>query len=312
MPDKDGGLPGVVTLATAIDSNSSRAAAPRVGSIGFRTAALRHRALNDTGILRIAEQFLLNTRLERNSPETLHSIAGYFTDPAVVMMSLQGAEYTTGARTLTLPRSQPLRMQLSEAIGRRRSVRSFTGDAVDYTSIATLLRSGGGITGQAQVDIGEAEPRRIGFRAVPSGGGLYPIELVIAALNVKSLGKGLYRYNPRGDLLVEIGNETALTRLMTCFSVNEDMIAMSRAGAIFLMVGRPWKTMRKYGDRGMRFVFMESGCIAQNIHLAAVALGLGSVDCGAVFDDEVHSVLNIDGTFEALIHTLVVGTSGEA
>ena len=53
------------------------------------------------------------------------------------------------------------------------------------------------------------------------------------------------------------------------------------------------RTKRRYGSRGERYVHMEAGHAAQNIHLEAVALGLGSVAVGAFSDDEVHRVLEL-------------------
>jgi SagB-type dehydrogenase family enzyme len=68
--------------------------------------------------------------------------------------------------------------------------------------------------------------------------------------------------------------------------------------------------MRKYGPRGLRYLLIEAGAITQNIHLATQALGFASVDCASVVDAEVHEVLDIDGLYEALIHTIVIGYEG--
>jgi SagB-type dehydrogenase family enzyme len=89
--------------------------------------------------------------------------------------------------------------------------------------------------------------------------------------------------------------------------VPDELISLGRANVVFLLVGRPWKTMRKYGARGMRFLFLEAGAITQHINLAAVAAGFGSVECGSVYDDEVHEVLQLDGVYEAVLHSVVVG-----
>jgi SagB-type dehydrogenase family enzyme len=79
---------------------------------------------------------------------------------------------------------------------------------------------------------------------------------------------------------------------------------------LLLLVGRPWRSMRKYGARGMRHVFLEAGAMAEHVHLAATALGLGSVDCSSVYDDEAHEALGMDGLYEALLHVVVVGSEG--
>jgi SagB-type dehydrogenase family enzyme len=64
----------------------------------------------------------------------------------------------------------------------------------------------------------------------------------------------------------------------------------------------------KYGQRGIRYAHIEAGHIAQNIHLQAVALGLGSVPIGAFSDEEVKGVLSLPKEEEAL-YIIPVGYS---
>ena len=53
------------------------------------------------------------------------------------------------------------------------------------------------------------------------------------------------------------------------------------------------RTGRRYGDRAPRYVWIEAGHVAQNIHLQAVAMGLGSVPVGAFDDRRVHRILSL-------------------
>ena len=92
----------------------------------------------------------------------------------------------------------------------------------------------------------------------------------------------------------------------------EDLLSLPRAAAVLLLIGRPWKAMRKYGPRGARFVFIEGGAVAENVHLACGALGLGTVDCASVRDDDMHRALDLDGELRLLVHTVVVGEPGES
>ncbi|MBL7081946.1 MAG: SagB/ThcOx family dehydrogenase, partial [Candidatus Omnitrophica bacterium] len=56
----------------------------------------------------------------------------------------------------------------------------------------------------------------------------------------------------------------------------------------------------KYGQRGRKYVHIEGGHIAQNIHLQAVALGLASVPIGAFSDDQVKTILSLPAEHEPL------------
>lgn len=102
-------------------------------------------------------------------------------------------------------------------------------------------------------------------------------------------------------------DQSALKKLLTTFSIPNEQITYKKASAIFMLVGSPWRSMRKYGARGLRFMLQEAGAISQNTHLTVTALGLGSVDCASLYDDEVQEILNIDGRYNTLLHTMLIG-----
>ena len=60
------------------------------------------------------------------------------------------------------------------------------------------------------------------------------------------------------------------------------------------------RTSARYGERAGGYVHMEAGHAAQNIHLAAVSLGLGSVPMGAFNDGDVKDVLDLPEDHEPL------------
>jgi nitroreductase len=64
------------------------------------------------------------------------------------------------------------------------------------------------------------------------------------------------------------------------------------------------KTTIKYGERGIRYVYMEAGHTAQNIQLIATELGLASYCIGAFDDNEWKRKLNIE---EDPIYIVAVG-----
>jgi SagB-type dehydrogenase family enzyme len=63
----------------------------------------------------------------------------------------------------------------------------------------------------------------------------------------------------------------------------------------------------KYEQRAYRYCYLDAGHIAQNVALAAVALGLGSCQIAALYDDEANDLLGIDGELESTIYMTVVG-----
>ena len=119
----------------------------------------------------------------------------------------------------------------------------------------------------------------------------------------------LQRYRTEALAGVKTGEDT-IERLVGCFSVREEVITLQRAATVALLVARPWRSMRKYGPRGLRYALLEAGAIAQNIHLATQALGFASVDCASVVDDEVHETLGLDGLYQTLVHAIILGYAG--
>jgi SagB-type dehydrogenase family enzyme len=275
-------------------------------STGFRTHSLRFKDLG--GRPRgIGEEFLVATRYRRADRETEASIQSYFLDPGVVMLSRNGEEDLAGLPTATLPQGVRLRRELGEVLGNRRSVRDYTGDPVSLDQLATIARAAAAITAAGHVDLIEGGERVISFHAAPSPGGLYPLEVWLLPLRVAGLANAVWRYDSRRDVLVQEAGESAALAAADAFAVPEEVIALSRAALVVLLVGRPWKVMRKYGDRGVRYLFIEAGSVAENIHLSCGSLGLGSVDCASVHDDELHAALHLDGELRLLVHTVVIG-----
>jgi SagB-type dehydrogenase family enzyme len=291
----------------ALDVNSTKEICPQVESIALRTAGLRYRTLSFSKANRLAEEFLINTRTVRHDRESEISILNYYEDASTLLLSMTDRTEAAGFRSVSLPESVPLRMELGEVIRLRRSHRVYTGDPLPLDYLATIVRAAVGYTAETDVDLSSGGQVKLKFRSTPSGGRLMPLQLYVAAINVSKLKRGVYRYDSFGDSLSQVGEGAMVDRLLSCIASPEEILSMSRANALVLFIGKPWRSMRKYGARGMRFVFMEAGYIAQNIHLAVAGLGFGSVDCASIYDDEVHEALNIDGLFETLVHSVVIG-----
>ncbi len=168
------------------------------------------------------------------------------------------------------------KLSVEAALAGRRSVRNYKEDPVDLEEISQILWAAQGIT------------RPGGYRTCPSAGALYPLELHLVAGRVDGLPCGTYRYDcANHSILYE--NERDIRYDLARAALGQSMI--SRAPATIAISGIFERTTRKYGERGMRYIFMEAGHAAQNIHLQAVSLNLGTVVVGAFNDNEVKRVL---------------------
>jgi SagB-type dehydrogenase family enzyme len=286
----------------AVYANSFRPLETAIASSGFRTHSLRYDGVRELRV-RFAEEFLVNTRLRRRDVEFETSVGGYFTESGAAVVSLVGQEHARGRRAVALPPSVPLRMELGEAIRRRRSVRAYTGESIPLSYLATVVRAACGIT----ASVTARDDLAIPLRSTPSAGGLYPVELHLAALRIDDLPPATYVYDARRDVLWETAGEGAVEALLGAVAAPAEVMTTSQACALVLLVARPWRSMRKYGPRGMRHVLHEAGAIAEHVNLASAALGVGSVDSASFYDDEVHEALGIDGVYQTLVHVLVLG-----
>lgn len=296
-----------IILEQATYTNSYSVFVPWANSIAFKVNSFRYQEQRTS--MRIAEDFLANLGFVRDDLENEASIQTYFSSIGTAMLSFASLEDNAQFKKIKLPVPTPLKMSLENLIKSRRSQRQYTGDSISLQYTASIIKAAMGITTTNEVSIGVNASTSMSYRAVPSAGGLFPIELTLVALNVDELEKGIYQYNPSEDSLVKLHDSASVDALLECFSVPEELISIQRAGFICLLIGSAPKAMYKYGNRGLGFTLHEVGGISQNIHLAVTSLGLGSVDCAGYFNNEAHQVLKLDGIYKHLFHTIVIGVS---
>ena len=79
------------------------------------------------------------------------------------------------------------------------------------------------------------------------------------------------------------------------------------APAVFIWTAVFQRTKWKYGQRAYRYIYLDAGHIAENLALAAVSLGLGSCQIGALFDEEINQIIGVDGKEESVLYMTVTG-----
>lgn len=173
------------------------------------------------------------------------------------------------------PVSYQGKVSLEEAISKRRSQRSFRQKDLSWEEVGQLLWAAQGITGKS---LG------LGFRASPSAGALYPMEIYALTKD------GLFHYLADGHKL-EVLNDKDLRKDLASAAFGQGSVSQAPLDIVIAAVFK--RVTAKYGQRGIRYVHIEAGHIAQNIHLQAVALGLGSFPIGAFSDEQVQTALSL-------------------
>jgi len=176
-------------------------------------------------------------------------------------------------------------MPLEQAIAVRRSRRHFLPKPLTLEQIGQL----------AWAAQGQDEGSK--YRTTPSAGATYPLELFVIT------DEGMFRYLPAKHSLEKLTDQD-LRSLLASAAWGQEFV--QAAPLILVFAADFTRTTGRYGKRGIRYVYMEAGHAAQNVHLQAEALGLGSVAVGAFDDAAVSTVLSLQDNLEPL-YLVVVG-----
>ncbi|MFC4247336.1 SagB/ThcOx family dehydrogenase [Natribaculum luteum] len=187
-----------------------------------------------------------------------------------------------GIETVSLPPPETDGdVAVERAIANRRSRREYAATPITRRELSQLLWAVQGIT----------DPES-GYRAAPSAGARYPLEVyvVVGDPGVDGLDAGVYRYRPEPhDLALSArGNVQAELRAA---AVGQEPVGRAAIDVVICAVDE--RTTREYGERGrLRYVPMEAGHVGENLYLQAEALDLSTVAIGSFRDRRVRTLVD--------------------
>ena len=174
---------------------------------------------------------------------------------------------------------------LVECTRTRRSIRQYSDSPISIEHLSRLLWAAQGVT---QPD---------GKRATPSAGGLYPMHIRVLVRRVEGLEPGIYDYLGDNHSLHIIGGLPSDEAVQAVGIGNQPWLAESAAvlGVVADMDGatQHFASQPPEGERGKRYVYMETGALAQNVHLHATDLELGCVLVAGFDDTKAREVLKL-------------------
>lgn len=186
-------------------------------------------------------------------------------------------EYPEAGVALPPPRLEGT-TSIEAALARRRSIREFAPTPLRLADLGQLLWAAQGITAP------------LGGRTAPSAGAIHPLEIYVAAAEVDGLPAGMYRYLPAGHALEPLSDGDPRPGVAAAAFEQESILACAAA---ILFAAAPDRTTGRYGDRGPRYIHMETGHAAQNVLLQAAGLGVGGVVLGAFNDERMAKETNL-------------------
>ena len=184
---------------------------------------------------------------------------------------------------------------LWKILAQRRSLRQYQDRYLTQEELTALVWATQGVTLASQNYL---------LRTAPSAGALYPVETYLAVHKVEDMVPGIWHLNlPEFslELLKEMDSRQPLVQACLCQRF------MGEASVDFIWTGILNRAMWKYRERAIRYIFLDAGHICQNLMLAAAALNLGCCPVGAFFDDEVESLVGVDGLEEVALYLASVG-----
>jgi SagB-type dehydrogenase family enzyme len=165
-------------------------------------------------------------------------------------------------------------LSLEEVLNIRRSVREFSTETLSLEAVSNLLWAAYG--------------NNKFKKTVPSAGALYPLSIYLVVSRVEKLNKGIYLYQGTEHSLKKVSDRD-ITDDLSRAAFSQTFVGSSPL--ILIISAQPQVTTAKYGQRGIRYIYMEAGHVSQNIYLQATRLGLGTVAVGAFYDQDLKDLL---------------------
>ncbi len=219
-------------------------------------------------------------------------------DPATWPEEWKTIVYKTYPRLdkIVLPTVPPPQRDLFETIRSRRSRHELSDQGVTLKDLSLLLKYSCGITATAG--------GKKNFRAHPSGGGRFPLEIYPLVLkSAPDLPSGVYHYGVHDHEL-----DVLWKRDFSGPEIDRYFLFdwVKRASVVFIVTGVFRRSQIKYGDRGYRYVLLEAGHLGQNVCLTSEALGIQCNPLAGTADTLIEQLLDIDGQTESVVYAVSI------
>ena len=190
---------------------------------------------------------------------------------------------------------------ISEVINSRTSVRDFKRTSLSLEKLSALLNHSCGVRGT----VSAYNRHDITLRNFPTPGGLQCSEFYLVANEVENIPQGLYHYSSAQNYLALLERGNFRWRVVNCCPQHE---WLAEASAVIFIAPDISRLTWKYSAYGSyRLAHLETGVVAQNLHLVATALGLGSCMVFGFDDEYTDSLLGLDGLQEFTTLLVAVG-----
>jgi SagB-type dehydrogenase family enzyme len=188
-------------------------------------------------------------------------------------------------------------MALRQAIESRRSLRTYAAFPLSLDELSFLLWCTQGVKPEST--------DKFTLRTVPSAGARHAFETVLLINRVEGLAPGLYQYDAADHGLIAWKSPADIAAQVVEACLNQPMV--DHCAAAFLWIAERTRMAWRYGERGVRYLFLDAGHVCQNLHLAAESIAAGACAVGAFSDDDLNGLLGLDGEDRFVVYMACVG-----
>jgi len=240
----------------------------------------------------IGQEFMRRTRYDElsDSPQE----GGVIPQPPLELTA------PTGAELIDLPKPAEVSvpaMDLRQAVESRRSLRKYAESALTLDELTYLLWVSQGVK--------HISTRPSTVRMVPSAGARHAFETLLLVNRVDGLEPGLYRYMAIENQLARLLAPVDINAQITAACLGQSQVATSAVTFIWEAVVE--RMFWRYVERGYRYLHLDAGHVCQNLALGAEQVGCGICPIAAYNDDQLNSVLGLDGVERFVIYLASLG-----
>jgi SagB-type dehydrogenase family enzyme len=201
---------------------------------------------------------------------------------------------------IPLPAPQALdlgSMTVGEVIEARRSLRTYAEEPLSLEEVSFLLWCCQGVKPEST--------DKYTLRTVPSAGARHAFETLLLVNRVDGLEACLYQYDAAEHGLIQWESSADIAERLAAACLNQRMVHNS--AVTFIWLAERTRMAWRYGERGLRYLFLDAGHVCQNLYLAAESIAAGTCAIGAFGDDEINQLLGLDGSDRFVVYLASVG-----
>lgn len=230
------------------------------------------------------------------------------------MLSLFGVEYNEeidNTKTVKLPTPRHIKMSIEKAIRNRHSSRSFNEQSVSLQELSDILFYSYGSLGKTQeMMYGNLLTRH--KRPIPSGGGMYSLNLYIVSYNVDKIPSHIYQYQPISHTLFKYApikdlDNFIVTSRYDANSGEYKKIEKLNPAVLIVVTNNFAKQRIKYSELSLLLALTDSGALCQNVGLLSSSLDLNCCVWAGFKKRNIEKLLSLDGLDSHCLMTILIG-----